>query len=320
MKNLVILSYGNRVENRRAVGAVMSFWAWYSGDKEEVRTIIYTDDPDYFRSLLENLPLEYVLLTLPMLDAMLNGGDYIHRRKIAVIDETYKKYPLEDVLFIDSDTFFIADPKDWLKSFKEGKSFMHVAEFSFEKAVQHFTSFQQEIFPISFINLIESKKFYIDNIEEQLNRNQVSWNSGVLGLPSNIGKYMKDIFALSDEFYEKTSWRISEQLAFSLVLQLKTEVYPSNQYVYHYWSPRQKVVMDSILMSFFTERMTKQSQNSLLKKMRLSTKRWKEYIELNNMKYEVNNSFSNKYYLRGCKYIVHTILKGLLYSRFNLYV
>ncbi|MBW3127689.1 hypothetical protein [Hymenobacter profundi] len=320
MKNLVLLSYGNMIEHRRAIGAVMSFWAWYSGNKEEVRTIIYTDNPDYFRSIAQDLPLEYVLLTLPILDAMLNGGNYIHRRKIAIIDETYKKYPLEEVLFIDSDTFFIADPKEWFNSFKEGKSFMHVAEFSFEKAVQHFASFQQEIYPISFINLIESKKFYIDDIEEQLHRNQLSWNSGVLGLPSNIAKYMKDIFALSDEFYEKTSWRISEQLAFSLVLQLKTEVHPSNQYVYHYWNPRQKVIMDSILTLLFNEGVTDQSQNRFFRRIRLSTKKWKEYIELNNAKYEIANSFNSKYYLRGCKYIVHTTLKGLLYYRFNLYI
>ena len=318
MKNLVLLSYGNEVEYRRALGAVMSFWAWYSGDKEEIRTVIYTDTPDYFKPLLQNLPAEYIPLTAPILDAMLNGSDYIHRRKIAVIDETYKRYPSEDILFIDSDTFFIADPKNWLQTFKEGKSFMHVAEFSFEKSVQHFTSFQQEIFPKSFINLIESKKFSIDNKEEQLHRNQIIWNSGVLGLSNTMAKYMEDVFALNDEFYQKTSWRISEQLAFSLVLQLKSEVRPSNQYIYHYWRPRQKIVMDNILNITFNEKITKQDPIFVLNKIRFSIKKWREYIELNDIKYEINNSFSNKYYLRGCKYIAHATFRNLLYFRFYL--
>lgn len=300
------------------MGAVMSFWAWYSGDREEIRTIIYTDEPDYFRSLLQNLPVEYVLLTLPLLEAMLNGSDYIHRRKIAVINETYKQYPSDDILFIDSDTFFIADPKNWLKSFRAGKSFMHVAEFSFAKAVQHFASFQQEILPISFINLIESKKFLIDNVEEQLHRNQIIWNSGVLGLSGTVAKYMNDIFALNDEFYEKTSWRISEQLAFSLVLQLKSEVQPSNQYIYHYWRPRQKALMDGILDSLFDEKIIVQNQNNILSRIKFSTKKWREYVDLNNMKYEITNSFTNRYYLRGCKYVAHTTFKSLLYFRFYL--
>jgi len=302
MKNLVLLSYGRETEYKRAIMAVLSFWAWYSGQKSDIRTIIFTDNPDYFKPFLPDLNIEYSLLTPQKLEAMLDGKTYIHRRKIAVIDEVFQSYPTDDLFFIDSDTFFVADAQPWLQSFAPGKSFMHLLEYSFEDAVNIYSGFNQEKYPKAFIKLIESKPFTVNHAKEQFNKSQFSWNSGVLGLNKEIAAYMPDVYNLTAEFFEATGWIISEQLAFSLILQTRTEVLPTEQYVHHYWGQRQKTLIDNILNATLNKAFLQLDLTQKLVRVKKLTKQWPDLIKLDKIQERSINSFTDKYVLAGCKY------------------
>lgn len=251
-KNIILLAYGNTIEYKRAIFCVLSFWSWFSGNALEIRILIYTDQPNYFEPFLNEFPIEYQYLNTQMLEEMLGESDYIHRRKVMVIDETFKKYPEDDLLFIDSDTFFISDPSKWLTEFKLGESYMHLREYTFAQGLELFSSFGGGKEPKAFIDFLELKPLTIAGESLSFDRNDYCWNSGVLGLTNDISSYIPDVLRLTDDFYKNSSWFISEQLAFSLVLQTKTKIFSSDTYVYHYWGKRQKVLMDKLIESKFT--------------------------------------------------------------------
>lgn len=316
MKNLVLLSYGRETEYKRAIMAVLSFWAWYSGEKSDIRTIVFTDNPDYFKPFLPDLEVEYGLLTPEKLEAMLDGKAFIHRIKIAIIDEVFQRYPAEDLFFIDSDTFFVADAQPWLQSFAPGKSFMHLLEYSFEEAVNIYSGFNQKQYPKAFIKLIESKTFRVNQAEEQFNKYQFSWNSGVLGLNKEIATYMPDVYNLSAEFFEATGWIISEQLAFALILQTRTKVLPTEQYVHHYWGQRQKLFIDNILNAKLTDDFAHLGLRQKLVHVKKLTRQWPRLIKLDKIQERAINNFTDNNVLAGCKYALYAFAQSPFDFRF----
>lgn len=246
-KNLILLSYGNETEYNRTIFCVLSFWAHYSGNTEKIRIVVYTDNQGYFEPFFNRINVSYVTLTPEMLVDMLGGSTYIHRRKVSVIDLTLKQYPAEDLIFVDSDTFFTKDPLPWLENLKRGISYMHLREYTFQDGLTLFSSFNQSKEPKAFIEFLESKPVKIGGEERSFSRNDFCWNSGVLGLTPDLSVYINDVFVMTDDFFKNSSWFISEQLAFSLLLQDRTRVLPSDEYVYHYWGKRQKKLVDVVL-------------------------------------------------------------------------
>lgn len=105
MKLLVTQSFGRTSEYKRVILSVLSFWALYSGDKNNVITVLATDKPDYFKPYFEGIPVEYIILNPEKIKKMRGEIDFIHRMKIAIVDEAFQRYIGADILYVDSDTF-----------------------------------------------------------------------------------------------------------------------------------------------------------------------------------------------------------------------
>ena len=250
MTRHVILAYGKETELWRATFAILSFYAWYEGDLADVQTVVFTDRPLFFAPYFEGLPVRFSRLTLVRQERMRGPQQYVHRVKVAIVEQVFQEHPNDNLLFCDSDTFFISKADSLLQRLQADVSFMHVREFTLADAVGIYASFKpanQDEQPRKFIKLIESHSFVIDSQEQHFRKTQYIWNSGVLGMHQSIGNLMPDILALSDAFYKSSGWITAEQIAFSLVLPIKTQVQPSNQYVLHYWGQQQKQFMDGLL-------------------------------------------------------------------------
>ncbi|TGD82987.1 hypothetical protein [Hymenobacter wooponensis] len=254
---LVTQSFGKESEYRRAVFAVLSFWARYSGDKKVVKTVIFTDNSTFFQQYLSDIDVHYVHLTPEKMKSMRGRIDFLHRMKIALIEETFLLYPEATILYIDSDTFFIEDATLWMKSFTPGKSFMHLLEYPFESCREAPLPAGQT--QRAFLNLIESKTFITSQGVESYTAQQASWNAGVMGLPYQVASWLPDVYSLTDEFYPPSKSHGSEQSAFSLILQTRTQLEPCDQYVYHYWHRVQKEIIDSLLPTYLNKQF--QSRN-----------------------------------------------------------
>jgi hypothetical protein len=305
-KNFVFLSYGKKSEYLRAIGCILSFFAWAGDQATHIRIVIYTDDPDFFKIRLADLNIEYFILTVDSLDELKAGTEFIHRIKVGVIGLTLQHFPNEELVFIDSDTFFIADPKEILDELAPGTSFMHKREYNFTDGLALFSSFNQEHYPRLFIDYISGREFVIDGSPEIFSTSDYSWNSGVIGLPKDFGRYMPDVFMLTDAFYANSQWFISEQLAFSLILQRRTRIKPAENFVYHYWGKRQKILMDGLIEKLFLQYSPADLMDGKL--MRLLTKKWHLTIEADLIEEQAKISFSRGNLKYGIKKRVQLFL------------
>jgi len=244
MKNVVVLSFGTEKEWKRAIFTVLSFWSWFEGNEQNVRVLIYTDNPEYFASYLKDFKVSYVNISLAEIKKSVEKTGYMYRFKISVVERTFTHYPNDDLLFVDTDTFFIVNPHRLLEELQPGKSFMHLREYTFDEGIYKWlkpSTPATQRYPRDFINLIENKSFSIANQEIKFNRFQYVWNSGVLGFTNEIVPYLPDVYALTDEFYAKSAWRISEQIAFTLVLNQVTKISEAVKYLNHYWFYKDRV-------------------------------------------------------------------------------
>lgn len=306
-KNLVLLSYGKDTEYSRAIFCILSFSAWTTVDWTKLRIVVYTDNPAYFQRYLGHLPVTYITLTDELRKEILAGSDYIHRIKVGVIALTFKKYPNEDLLFIDSDTFFTEEPMLVLNGFKTGKSFMHKREYTFEEGLRFFNAIHQGKHPKLFIDYISNRDFKIQDKTLRFDKQDYSWNSGVLGLHASFSTFIPDVFKLTDEFYSNSHWFVSEQLAFALILQKTTEIVPTDNLIVHYWGKRQKLMLDKFLEEFFNHAKARLTEKDFIRNV---TKKMKKMVKDDLILEQAVLALAQRHWKYGIKKSLQAILQN----------
>lgn len=245
MINLCVQSFGRETEYRRVILAVYSFYAKTAAEVSATRVVLFTDNPAYFEHYFQSLPVHYVLLTDARIRSMRGAIDFLHRMKIALIDEAFT-ITSGDLLYVDSDTFFITDPAPKLSALSPSCSFMHEREYSFDTLkdaeLPAGATFQ------AFYRLLEARTFQLaDGDLLRVLPTDYSWNAGVMFLHHSVSRLLPDVYTLTDQFYPDTANHASEQYAFSVVLQRQVTLQPCKDVVYHYWPRVEKKIVDLFL-------------------------------------------------------------------------
>jgi hypothetical protein len=197
MPRLLLLAYGQETEYRRALLALLSCWAWRP--QQALAATICTDRPDFFRPYLAGLAVDFKLATPEYLTKSRGPQHYVHRVKARFIAEAFAEYPTEELLFVDSDTFFIASPNRLFQDLAAGQCFMHLHEYTLADAVGIHAEFNQAKYPKKMLDLLASRRFQLGGAQVQFHAGQSSWNSGVLGIPRALTPLLPDILVLTDE-------------------------------------------------------------------------------------------------------------------------
>ncbi|GGG50909.1 hypothetical protein [Hymenobacter glacieicola] len=318
MKNFIVLSYGRQNEYQRAVFAVLSFWAWYRGDRASVQTIIYTDNPAYFQPYLAGLPVHYELLTPEQLTYMKGPARYVHRVKVRLLELIFARFPARDILYIDTDTFFVADPAALLARLGPGTSLMHQPEYLLQDAVGVFAEFGQQHYPEQLLELLAREAFRVAGQPTRFYSRQMAWNSGVLGLSCQHADLLPDVLALTDTFFARTRWFVSEQLAFSLVLQNQTQLLGCQAYLLHYWGRQQKGLMDAQLALLLRAGFQQAPLPERLRQVRQLTGPWQRRVEADRLREGALYAFANRQPTAGLKYTLKSLIKAP-FSRYFLH-
>lgn len=171
--------------------------------------------------------------------------DFLHRMKITMIEEAFQLIP-GDMLYVDSDTFFIGNPQPVMAEVSTDVSFMHKLEYPFnllkEMALPAGIPFR------AFYELISSRDFLLSSgLSLKVLPEFFSWNAGAMAFHKSHHALLDDVYSLTDQFYPTTQNHASEQYAFSVVLQIKTKIKPLEGIIYHYWYRVNKTIMDEIL-------------------------------------------------------------------------
>ncbi|MBX0290503.1 hypothetical protein K3G63_08645 [Hymenobacter sp. HSC-4F20] len=317
MKNFIVLSYGRQNEYQRAVFAVLSFWAWYRGDRASVQTIIYTDNPAFFQPYLAGLPVQYELLTPEQLTHMKGPARYVHRVKVLLLELVFTRFPARDILYIDTDTFFVADPAPLLARLTPATSLMHQPEYLLQDAVGVFAEFGQQHYPEQLLELLAREAFQVAGQPARFYSRQMAWNSGVLGVSRQHAGLLPDVLKLADTFFARTRWFVSEQLAFSLVLQNQSQLVGCQAYLLHYWGRRQKCLMDAQLTGLLQPGFQQTSLPERLRRVRQLTGPWQRQVEADRLREGALYAFTNRQPAAGVKYALKSLTKAP-FSRYFL--
>jgi hypothetical protein len=270
-KIIVLQSFGRENEYRRAIVAIWSFFA-HAGRplSESTSVLLFTDKPDFFDPYLKGLQIRFVLLTGDRIKAMRGPIDFLHRMKIAMIDEAFELTGNEaDLLYVDSDTFFTADPATIFSQISAEASFMHTLEYPF-------TYLPTLPLPAGepfhkFFELIRDKTFHLQNEQKvKIEPSLASWNAGVIGLHKTHRRLLNAVYELTDQFYPPTQNHASEQYAFSIILQTHTQLQPCEKFIHHYWYRVDKMIMDDFLATHLNTEWSMQTKD----KKEESLKQW----------------------------------------------
>lgn len=311
MTNLVLQSFGRENEYKRAILTVLSFYVYNSLPIQDTRVILFTDKPDYFKDYLAGLPVDFVLLTPAKIKEMRGQIDFLHRMKIALIEEAFGMID-GNMLYADSDTFFTADPIPLARQLSPQKSFMHLWEYEFESLRNQELPAGQTF--VDFLKLIENNTFKLaDGSEIKVSATDSSWNAGVMFFHPSHVRFIPDVYTLTDQFYPGSLNHASEQYAFSIMLQKNTNIVPCDSVIYHFWYRTKKQIIDLLLQNLFNEAWGKKSLTEKLQEIRNWTERLPTYFEdhILTIKDNAIQNFNLGNYSAGYKHTANVLLREL---------
>ncbi|MGI4873801.1 MAG: hypothetical protein ACRYFX_21790 [Janthinobacterium lividum] len=308
MTRLLLLAYGRPTEYARAVFAALSAWAFAPAGYGQLSAVVFTDQPAAFEPYLAGLPVAYQLLSASLLAELRGPQQFVHRVKACVIAQAGQDYPGDELLFIDSDTFFVAAPGPLLQGLAAGAAYLHQREYTLAGAVGVYAGFQQARYPRRLLALLAERSFKVGGAQVRFDPSQVTWNSGVVGLPTTLTPLLPDTLALTDALYAGCGWFVCEQLAFSLILQAAGPVEPADAYVYHYWAQAQKTLADSLLAVELTAAFAALPLPARLRRVRQLVPTWHEQLEIHKAQQDALYAFSHGEYKSGVKCAAKALL------------
>ncbi len=222
---------------------------------EEINFIVYTDDKEIFEQNLDGININYEVLTSENIKHYINNLGYIHRIKICVIKLCLQKYK-RDILFVDSDTFFLKSPLDIVNKISDNTTIFHAKEFEllegddyYGKKNWNFGYFPQDVLG----SVIKKNNIKLKAGEIKICLNVEMWNSGIIGISISNLPLLDDVLRLTDQLSKKSGYFIAEQFAFSYIFLKKTTIISANDVVYHYNIPYLKEIYNLNITSFLGE-------------------------------------------------------------------
>ena len=221
---LIYLAYGS-VE--LCAEAVYSLLSYYQVATEVSKVLIYTNLPEYFERFLGSRPeVAYPAVSPDEWRAWRGQSNQVYLVKISVLQHAQRHYP-GSLLFVDTDTIWLADPAPLFAEVARGRHVLHLSEGRLatgnllnRKVYQHL---QPYTFPVGGQQL-------------HLTPQTVLYNSGVIGYARSETVQLPDIYALADRFFLLYNKHIMEQLALSMCLVLDGPILEAAPYVLHYWN------------------------------------------------------------------------------------
>lgn len=303
---LVAQSFGRESEYRRVLVTILSFYAHSS---RLLPTWLFTDNPEWFAPYLSELPVQYVRLTPEKISIMRGKIDFLHRMKIALIEEAFQKAD-SSLFYADSDTFFTEDPMTLYGQVTEEKSYMHLREYEFEYLrnlpLPGGATFR------AFLQLIESGTFSLpDGTQLSVGPTDASWNAGVMIMHTSHRRFLPAVYSLTDQFFPATANHASEQYAFSIMLQKYTQLQACESVIYHYWYQVKKKIADQLFEQFIPE-LTHLTTEQRISKVKALSVRLPGLFESHVLTLKDNavQAFNERKYREGYKWALKAFKAG----------
>ncbi|WP_126546969.1 hypothetical protein [Hymenobacter amundsenii] len=205
---------------------------------DKLTIIVYTDSALYFESVLgQQGNIIYEEIDSAQWQAWRGDIDFVHRAKIEVIKHALEKNG-GNILYLDSDTFFLKDPKPIYNAIESGIHFLHVRE----GLIANGSPLHIAIY--DFLMAHPAEEWSAISIHTAM------YNAGAIGLSRKDLKLLIQTISLTDKLYRAYPSHVMEQLAFSIVLNQNGPAGEVAPFVLHYWHMKE---VRSELDKFFGE-------------------------------------------------------------------
>jgi hypothetical protein len=221
---LLYLAYGSEELHAEALYSLLSY---YEVAAKPVQILLYTDSPASFEQVLGARPeILYPAVTPEEWQRWRGSSNKVYLLKQGVMSHAAQHYP-GNLLFVDTDTIWQADPTPLFEKIAEGQYVMHVSEGRL--AVGNVLS--RKVY-----KHLKGHVFTVGSNQYSVAENTVLYNSGVIGMSSAAAMRLPEVVALADQLYATYNKHMMEQLAFSLWFKADSLIAEAAPYVVHYWN------------------------------------------------------------------------------------
>lgn len=231
---LTLLTFGDRLENHyQASFAILTFL------KSDLisRVCVVTDRPRYYSYFDERIDI--IEINDDIMNDWRGEHDFFWRIKMKGIEAAAKKNPGKDLLYVDSDTFYVKDLNVIKQGLDENLSFMHEKEGKLAGSTSNtFNKMWRSIAGRTFAGV-------------KIDENSEMWNAGVIALSGNHAQdIIEHAISICDEICQTDcTRRLVEQFAFSLALAHSTKLTAAEMQIGHYWG--NKEAWNAKIIEFF---------------------------------------------------------------------
>ena len=281
--NIVYLVFGNNMDNYQQ--AYFSIYTASVHKNSEDRIIVVTEDASLFNSLEDKI--EIIPITQDVIKEWEGKYEFFWRVKIKALQLIAQKYPLDSILYLDSDTFFYKNPESLRTGLKNGQNYMHIEEGKLSGL-----SSKTEKLMWKQLN----GKIYLNT---KIDENSAMWNAGLIGISNKHFNCLDLTLGINDGMCaDGVTRRLIEQFAFSVGLNEYSALKPADDIVGHYWG--NKIGWNQIISHFLKECLMKNyTFNQIIEKVKEMdlTKnpiRVRESNTQRKLKNLIDNFFKNK--------------------------
>ena len=281
--NIVYLVFGNNMDNYQQ--AYFSIYTASVHKNSEDRIIVVTEDPSLFNSLQDKI--EIIPITQDVIKEWEGKYEFFWIVKIKALQLIAQKYPLDSILYLDSDTFFYKNPESLRTGLKNGQNYMHIEEGKLSAL-----SSKTEKLMWKQLN----GKIYLNT---KIDENSAMWNAGLIGISNKHFNCLDLTLGINDGMCaDGVTRRLIEQFAFSVGLNEYSALKPADDIVGHYWG--NKIGWNQIISHFLKECLMKNyTFNQIIEKVKEMdlTKnpiRVRESNTQRKLKNLIDNFFKNK--------------------------
>jgi len=222
--SLIYLAYGAPDLYAEAVYSLLSY---YQVTRSAVQVLIYTDAAATFQQVLGDRPgIYYPAVTPDEWQRWRGSSNKVYLLKIGVLTHAAQHYP-GNLLFVDTDTVWQVDPAPLFAHIERGQFVMHISEGILATG----NELSRKIY-----RRLKGHVFVIAHRKLSLDSTTVLYNSGVLGLSSDLATQLPEVVNLADQLYGAYNKHMMEQLAFSMWYGATGTIAEAAPYVLHYWN------------------------------------------------------------------------------------
>jgi len=250
--NIVYLVFGNNLDNYQQ--AYFSMYTALARKNMDDKIIVVTEDPSLFNFFEDKI--EIVPINKGVIEEWEGKYKFFWRVKIKALQLIAQKYPMDSILYLDSDTFFYQNLDNLRKGLMSGHNYMHIQE---GKLSELSSKTEKKMWT-------QMKGRTYNNI--RIDENSTMWNAGLIGISKKHFDCLDLTLGINDAMCaDGVTRRLIEQFAFSLGLNQYSALQPADKVVGHYWGNKKgwNSMINNFLKEFF---MKNYSLHQILEKIK----------------------------------------------------